>query len=230
MTSGGDEVFPRGLAVGTIASVEPDRDHQPYTILTLRPAANLFELDEVLVITGLGAALPADVQEQLTEDQALHAADVSAERLPGLHDGADAKTGDAANPDASADDGTPPPENSTSLVPKPKPALHPDRYSPGETPPASALMPGAGRPTALTETPEPAPEKSEAGTRAATPKPAPKAAAPRTDSLDAPKTAAPTPATPKPAAPRAAVLKPVTPKTAAPTAPPAPGAQPPGLQ
>ena len=52
VTSGGDLVFPRGLPVGTIESIVPDPQHQPYTAITIKPAANLARLEEVLVITG----------------------------------------------------------------------------------------------------------------------------------------------------------------------------------
>ena len=43
LTSGADQVFPRGLNVGTIESIAPDPDHQPYTLIVVRPAANLFQ-------------------------------------------------------------------------------------------------------------------------------------------------------------------------------------------
>ncbi len=52
LSSGGDQVYPRGLPVGTIESIKIDPDHQPYTLIQLRPAANLNQLEEVLVITG----------------------------------------------------------------------------------------------------------------------------------------------------------------------------------
>ncbi len=58
LTSGGDQVYPRGLPVGTIESITPDPDHQPYTLIQLRPAANLDQLEEVLVITGTQPTLP----------------------------------------------------------------------------------------------------------------------------------------------------------------------------
>ncbi|QHN04821.1 rod shape-determining protein MreC [Granulicella sp. WH15] len=153
VTSGGDQVFPRGLAVGKIASIEPDRDHQPYTTITLTTAANLFQLDEVLVITGLGSSLPALVQQQLAAEEGMHAADVSAERLPRLHEdqpaSAAAPTADGKTPDATAV----PAENSKDLVPKPKPVVHPDRYSPGAAPPAAELTPGGSTGMALPEVP-----------------------------------------------------------------------------
>ena len=52
LTSGGDQVYPRGLPVGTIESIAPDPDHQPYAAITVRPAVNLDRVEEVLVITG----------------------------------------------------------------------------------------------------------------------------------------------------------------------------------
>jgi rod shape-determining protein MreC len=139
LTSGGDLVFPRGLPVGTVESVKQDPDHQPYTLITLKPAANLNQLEEVLVVTATGNDLDPKTEQELAADAAAHAADVSAERLPSLHENSAA----ADNPDAPAD-ATPPPDNSTQLVPKPKPVIHPDKYSPGSAPPASDLQPGGG--------------------------------------------------------------------------------------
>jgi rod shape-determining protein MreC len=140
LTSGGDMVFPRGLAVGTIESIRPDPEHQPYTLITLKPAANLNQLEEVLVVTATGNSLDPKTEQELAADAAANAADVSAERLPSLHDKGDASAGDATG----TADATPPPDNSTQLVPKPKPVIHPDKYSPGSAPPASELQPGGG--------------------------------------------------------------------------------------
>ena len=144
LTSGGDRVFPRGLPVGTIESIVPDPTNQPFTLITLKPAADINRLEEVLIVTGLG---PANDQVEAGGDssgQALHAADVSAERLPSLH-GSQAESLSLGADGKPEDPSTPPPDNSTQLVPKPKPALHPDRYSPGSAPPATDLTPGAGK-------------------------------------------------------------------------------------
>src|SRR3984885_5423765 len=133
LTSGGDQVYPRGLPVGTIESIKPDPDHQPYTLIQLRPAANLNQLEEVLVITGTQPTLPLEAQhdlavgastaetqaaaaKQLADQQAAEAAarsaaQIVADRLPGLHD-PDHPEADAAN---SAAPGAPP----GGLVPKP---------------------------------------------------------------------------------------------------------------
>ena len=86
LTSGGDQVYPRGLPVGTIESIAPDPDHQPYTAIVVRPAVDLNRVEEVLVITGTQPDLPADAQQDLAAAEAQHAADLSAERLPSIHD------------------------------------------------------------------------------------------------------------------------------------------------
>ncbi len=153
LTSGGDLVFPRGLPVGVIESVAPDLDHQPYSSILLKPAANLAQLEEVLVITGMQTAIPPQAQQDLAQGvvtaeglaaqaaqaaEAKRAADLLSERLPSLHD-------DAA-PGATQPDGTAAPaevKEPGGAVPRPMPTLHADRYTSGSTPPATALVPGA---------------------------------------------------------------------------------------
>src|SRR6202034_2270564 len=63
ITSGGDQVFPRGLPVGVIESIAPDPLHQPYTEIVVHPAANLLRLEEVLIITGTATTMPAAAQQ-----------------------------------------------------------------------------------------------------------------------------------------------------------------------
>jgi rod shape-determining protein MreC len=145
ITSGGDGVFPRGLPVGVIESIAPDPEHQPYTAITIKPSADLARLEEVLVITGTQSTLPAlaqqDADTAVATEAAKRAADSAAEKLPGIHD--DEPGGVAAsnplNPTAATPDGKAP----LPLSPRPQPALHPDTYTPGTTPPANQLTPGA---------------------------------------------------------------------------------------
>jgi rod shape-determining protein MreC len=154
LTSGGDQVFPRGLPVGTVESIAPDLDHQPYTIIQVRPAANLSQLEEVLVITGTQSKLPLQAQQDLAqgaataaEQQAVKeaaaeaaartAAEAVADRLPSIND-TTAQT--STDPNAKSTD--PNADPNTPRVPRPTPALRPDRYTPGSTPPASTLTPG----------------------------------------------------------------------------------------
>ncbi|MCU1319662.1 MAG: rod shape-determining protein MreC [Edaphobacter sp.] len=159
LTSGGDQVYPHGLNVGTIESIAPDPDHQPYTIIQLRPATNLFQLEEVLVITGTQSELPVQARKDLAagavtaeaqaqaarvaaaeaaaEAAARSAAQIVADRLPSLHDP------NNPEPDAKTAPGATPAAKIGGIVPRPLPTLHPDRYTPGSAPPASSLKPGA---------------------------------------------------------------------------------------
>src|SRR5215472_2881594 len=78
LTSGGDQIFPKGLVVGTVAKIARG---QEFLTVTVRPAASLTHLEEVLVITKKEqrepAALPA---------APLRAADILAQRLPSVPD------------------------------------------------------------------------------------------------------------------------------------------------
>ena len=77
ITSGGDRIFPKGLQIGTVASVEPGKD----LFLNIRviPSARLDRLEEVLVVT--------KIQEKLPDAKDLgpiRASDILSERLPGV--------------------------------------------------------------------------------------------------------------------------------------------------
>jgi rod shape-determining protein MreC len=167
VTSGGDMVFPRGLPVGVITSIAPDPQHQPYTAITIKPAANLARLEEVLVITGTQSTLPPAAQQDEAQAQAQalanqRAADVIAEKLPSLHP--DAAQLEGAAPDATAKPQAPQPSESDQIggvpgipnsgLPRVKPTLHPDRFSPGASPPADDLKPGA---PSTSQPPDPSP-------------------------------------------------------------------------
>jgi len=153
ITSGGDQIYPRGLPVGTVESIAPDPDHQPYTAIVVHPAADLNRINEVLVITGTQPDLPADAQQDLATAQAQHAADVAASQLPGLHDS------DAQTPTTGATTPPTPGVTPTLTIPHPTPPLHTDRYTSGSTPPASQLAPGA-HVTPTEPVPEPQSRKS----------------------------------------------------------------------
>jgi rod shape-determining protein MreC len=155
LTSGGDQVYPRGLPVGTIQSIAPDPDHQPYTAITVRPAADLNRVEEVLVITGTQSDLPATAQQDLTTAEAQHAADLRAEKLPGISDDTTPPPSATIDPDNPGAPVVPP----TPVTPKAIPAEPPDRYSAGSTPPAADLTPGGANAPAATPpaaTPPPA--------------------------------------------------------------------------
>ncbi|SFS08546.1 rod shape-determining protein MreC [Granulicella pectinivorans] len=145
LTSGGDQVYPRGLPVGTVESIAPDPDHQPYTAIVVHPAAKLTQLEEVLVITGMQQTLPAQAAADLAAAEVQHAADLdaAAKAKAAVPRGLDLTGADNAPIDPNAPVQPAPAENAPGLVPKPAPALHPDRYTYGTAPPATDLTPGA---------------------------------------------------------------------------------------
>jgi rod shape-determining protein MreC len=141
ITSGGDQVFPRGLPVGVIESIAPDRDHQPYVAITLKPAADLSRLEEVLVVTGTQTTMPPAAQQDAAIAEAASAANsraaqMAAERLPTARDPAAAAAPAASAPGSAAG----PPNAGVPHAPAP---LHPDKFTPGATPSADQLKPGA---------------------------------------------------------------------------------------
>jgi rod shape-determining protein MreC len=163
VTSGGDQIFPRGLPVGTVERIQTDPENEPMVDVVLKPAANLSRLEEVLVVTSTAPVPPAKAKEDLAQSlsvaagvaaakaaaaaaaaakaqQALdeqRASDVLAQRLPGKND-------DTQNPDApdAAADASPTTEAEGAKPLHPPTALHPDHYTPLTVPPADNLKPG----------------------------------------------------------------------------------------
>jgi rod shape-determining protein MreC len=133
LTSGGDAIYPRGLSVGTVDRVIPQPEGTLVNVL-VKPAANLARLEEVLVITTTGTEMPAEMQQDLSDAQQ-KASDVLAERLPSRMDPNLPADQQQDKPPAGADADVLPP------VRPPQP-LHPDHYSPADTPPATQLVPG----------------------------------------------------------------------------------------
>jgi rod shape-determining protein MreC len=77
LSSGGDQIFPKGLPVGTVKEVRPGKEM--FLSIRVRPSADLSRLEEVLVIT--------DKQEQSPAADGgsrVRAADVLAQRLPSV--------------------------------------------------------------------------------------------------------------------------------------------------
>ncbi len=75
ITSGGDRIFPKGLPVGKVVSVEPGKD----LFLNIRvvPSARLDQVEEVLIVTKITEKMPDS-----KELGPLRASDILAERLP----------------------------------------------------------------------------------------------------------------------------------------------------
>ncbi len=166
LTAGGDEIFPRGLPVGTVEKVIKDPDQDGFIKVIVKPAAHLDRLDEVLVVTSVQPRFPPDQMQDMAQNEAMKgpeveaekaqqkASQIMAERLPGLID-----------PDLPPDQQPLNDSSNPTPVAHPPQALHPDRFTPGATPDAGAESPsdsGAAAGTAPNPaTKKPAPSSSE---------------------------------------------------------------------
>ena len=79
LTSGGDQIFPKGLPVGTVTKVGAGKDL--FLNIRIKPAADLSKLEEVLVLV-------EKQERQATADSnvRVRAADILAQRLPSVPD------------------------------------------------------------------------------------------------------------------------------------------------
>jgi rod shape-determining protein MreC len=123
ITSGGDRIFPKGLLVGTVASIEPGKD----LFLNIRviPSARLDRLEEVLVVTKIQEKFP-DAKEL----GPIRASDILSERLPGVPTPPDANpAGNAAGTTGGA--ATAGPGNTSTGATTTKPAASAGAMQPG---------------------------------------------------------------------------------------------------
>ncbi len=98
LTSGGDQIFPKGLPVGTVTKVGSGKDL--FLSIRIKPAANLSRLEEVLVLT------EKQERESVADDHVrIRAADILAQRLPSVPD----KPATAVTPPAVAEGASPGP-------------------------------------------------------------------------------------------------------------------------
>src|SRR5882724_2067973 len=116
LTSGGDQIFPKGLPVGTVTNVSAGKDL--FLNIKVKPAADLSKLEEVLVLTE-----KRERESSAEETGHVRAADILAQRLPSVPDkpAADSKAASGTSPKpVAASDITKPP--ATAASPK-KPSI-----------------------------------------------------------------------------------------------------------
>jgi rod shape-determining protein MreC len=77
LTQGGDQIFPKGLQVGTVSKVEHGRDL--FLNIEVKPAADLGKLEEVLVITK-----QEDREPESADNTVVRAVDILEKRLPSV--------------------------------------------------------------------------------------------------------------------------------------------------
>lgn len=112
LTSGGDQIFPKGLPVGTVSHVGLGKEL--FLEIKVKPAANLSKLEEVLVL------VEKHERDAVADDTHARAADILAQRLPSVPD----KPPDA-KPATSAEAGA-----TTTGTATPKPANQPKPMQP----------------------------------------------------------------------------------------------------
>jgi len=143
LTSGGDQIFPKGLPVGTVSKVSPGQEL--FLNIRVKPMADLNRLEEVLVITKQEEREPA-----VADGGRMRAADILAERLPSVPD----KPASVANKPPSAVNPVPHQPGNTNLnpgsaaaatTPAPKPIT-----VPGATGSKLVTTPAATKPPGLT--------------------------------------------------------------------------------
>ena len=146
LTSGGDQIFPKGLPVGTVTRVGSGKDL--FLSIKIKPAANLSKLEEVLVL------VEKQERQAVAEDKGvrLRAADILAQRLPSVPDkpptDPTAKpTAERSSPATNAKPETKPANSGTSPVTKT--AVSPVRPA-GTTATGSASVTSAIKPKATT--------------------------------------------------------------------------------
>ena len=112
LTSGGDQIFPKGLPVGTVTKVSPGP--QLFLNIRVKPTADLGRLEEVLVITQQEQREP-----EVSEAGRVRAADILAQRLPSVPDQPVAPPNQAPSKAPSNAPNQPPPPTNGLKIPVP---------------------------------------------------------------------------------------------------------------
>jgi len=123
LSSGGDQIFPKGLPVGTVIKVSPGREM--FLNIQVKPATDLSRLEEVLVVTEKqehNAVVDSGVR--------VRAADILAQRLPSVPD-KPVENGAAAATSAPGNNRVAAPAQTANPAAKP------------QTPAATSAKPGA---------------------------------------------------------------------------------------
>jgi rod shape-determining protein MreC len=143
LTAGGDEIYPRGLPVGTVDKIVKDPDQDGFIKVIVKPAAHLDRLDEVLIITSVEPRFPPDQSKDIADSESMKGAEVQQEKIQRTSEVLGERLPGLIIPDLPADQQ---PLNETANpnpVTRPAQALHPDRFTPGTDPNSGAPIPGA---------------------------------------------------------------------------------------
>jgi rod shape-determining protein MreC len=112
LTSGGDQIFPKGLPVGTVAKVANGKEL--FLNIKIKPAANLSRLEEVLVLVD-----KQERQATAEDNTRVRAADILAQRLPSVPEKpADGAAGNSASGNSTPPDAATKPANGAVTKPQ----------------------------------------------------------------------------------------------------------------
>jgi rod shape-determining protein MreC len=144
LTSGGDQIFPKGLRIGTVTQVGSGKDL--FLNVKIKPAANLSKLEEVLVL------VEKQERQATAEDNVrVRAADILAQRLPSVPDKPAADPKAAPDPKTAAGipglTGAPATQPKTEMRQQPGPVAKP-QGTPGSSKPATNPSPAGASPAA----------------------------------------------------------------------------------
>ena len=141
LTSGGDRIYPKGMAVGTVSRVNPAGT---FLNVEVKPSAQLNRLEEVLIITKIVEKAP-QVNDQSAPVRAI---DILAQRLP------------------SVPPPKPAPQSKAPATAQTKPAATTAKPNAEAAPPA-AVPPETAEQASTAAKPAPSAEKSAASAKAA---------------------------------------------------------------
>ncbi len=138
LTAGGDQIFPRGLPVGVVDKVGRDPLQDGFIVITVKPAAHLDRLDEVLVVTSTEPRFAPEDQQEIATSEALKGPEAAAIRVQQIKDQQKASEVMAEHLPGLIDPNLPPDQQPLHDTSNPNPvtspprAIHPDRFTPGE--------------------------------------------------------------------------------------------------
>jgi rod shape-determining protein MreC len=133
LTSGGDQIFPKGLPVGAVSKVGNGKDL--FLTIKIKPASNLSKLEEVLVL------LEKQERQAVAEDKRVRAVDILAQRLPSVPDKPPATSAAGTIPGSSAQSAG----VGTGVIPGPKPkTTSPITSANAPAPKNASPVPGSG--------------------------------------------------------------------------------------
>ncbi len=116
LSSGGDQIFPKGLPLGTVSKVSPGREM--FLNIHVKPAADLSRVEEVLVVT------EKQEHEPVAESGGrARAADILAQRLPSVPEKPAVVAGET--PGATSGTTGQPPSAAAGAKPQPNNAVKP---------------------------------------------------------------------------------------------------------